>query len=219
MSHGPSSVITTALEQTWAEMRDRHEDIPQVVFVLGKGTKGFEVKWGHWCPDRWQTTGDLNTRTPLPEVFISGECLAQGAEKVLCTLLHEASHGVAHVRKIKDTSRGNRYHNNRFVLLAEELGLKGPEVSNAVRGWSACTLAEGTAESYESLPALRDALVVCIGGRLEIGPEVEAPKPRNPQPKYGCGCEDRFIRMSKKVADEGSILCGICEELFLEVVA
>jgi hypothetical protein len=217
MSHGPSSIIVSALEQTWAEMRDRHPDIPEVVFVTGKGQSGVEVKWGHWCPDRWQEFGAQANR--LPEVFVSGECLAQGARKVLETLIHEAAHGVAWVRNIKDTSRGNRYHNGKFAALAEELGLVRPEVPNTVRGLSACTLPDETFHSYESVATLEDAIVVCIGGRLEIGPEVEEPRKKAPQPKYGCGCEDRFIRMSKKVADEGTILCGICEEPFLEVVA
>lgn len=235
MSHGPSSVIVSALENTWAEMRDKHEDIPQVVFVTGKGTKGAEIKWGHWCPDRWsvrylgQGEEDLadtldgiksgRLASHMPEVFISGECLAQGPLKVLTTLLHEAAHGVAHVRKIKDTSRGNRYHNQKFVAVAEELGLVGPEVPHTVRGWSSCTLGESTAATYESLPALEEAIVVCIGGRLEIGPEADEPAKRNPQPKYGCGCEDRFIRMSMKVYESAPILCGLCEEPFLEVVA
>jgi hypothetical protein len=83
-------------------------------------------------------------------VFVSGECLAQGPEMVLETLLHEAAHGVADARKIKDTSRGNRYHNQKFVELAEELGLKGPDVPHTVRGWSSCKLAAGTVDSYES---------------------------------------------------------------------
>lgn len=217
MTFGPSSTVITALERTWAEIRDNHDDVPEVVFIMGRGTKGVEVKWGHWCPDRWHEFGAQNNR--LPEVFISGECLAQGPEKVLTTLLHEAAHGLAHVRNIKDTSRGNRYHNGRFASLAEELGLVRPEVPNTTRGLSACTLADGTAASYTSLPALADALVVCIGGRLEIGPEVEQPTVKRTTPKYGCGCEpQRIVRTGVRSFEEGPILCGLCEEAFLEVI-
>ena len=216
MSPGPSSTIVAALEGTWAEMRDHHPDIPDVMFVSGKGTKGTEVKLGHWCPDRWHEYGERDNR--LAEVFISGECLAQGGRQVLTTLLHEAAHGVAYVRGIKDTSRGNRYHNGKFATLAEELGLVRPEVPSSVRGLSACTLPENAEHGYDSFPRLEAAILVCIGGALELGPEAEEPRKRVPAPKYGCGCEDRFIRMSAKVADEGVILCGICEEPFLEVV-
>jgi hypothetical protein len=212
---GPGSTVITALERTWAEIRDRHTDVPEVVFVSGKGTKGVEVKWGHWCPERWQEFGARNNQ--LPEVFVSGECLAQGAERVLKTLLHEAAHGLAWVRGIKDTSRGNRYHNGKFVTLAEELGLVRPEVANEVRGWSACTLPDEHAATYQSLDQLREAIVVCIGGKLETGPEVEQPKEKKTQPKYGCGCEDRIVRMSKKVFEEAPVICGACMEPFLEV--
>lgn len=216
MTHGPASTVISALERTWAEIRENHPDVPDVMFVSGRGTKGMEVKWGHWCPDQWHEAGARNNH--VPEVFVSGECLAQGAHKVLETMLHEAAHGVAWVRGIKDTSRGNRYHNGKFVEVAEELGLVGPEVAHSVRGWTAVTLPEETEQRYESYHALAQAIVVVIGGKLEIGPEAEEPKPRNPQPKYGCGCEDRFIRMAKKVFDEGTILCGLCEQPFLEVL-
>lgn len=216
MTGGASSTIVTALERTWAEIRDKHPDVPDAVIVSGKGRKGMQVTWGRWHSDLWS---DAHARSvTIPELFVAGECLAQGPEKVLETLIHEASHGVADTRKIKDTSRGNRYHNQKFVAIAEELGLKGPETPHTIRGWSACRLAEGTVDTYESFAALRDAIVVVIGARLEIDDEAEAPT-RAPQPKYECGCEGRYIRMSKKVYDEGTILCGICTEPFLEVVA
>lgn len=219
MSHGPSSTVVIALERTWAEIRDRHADVPEVVFVTGKGRKQLEVTWGHWCPDRWEETG-TEYRKHLPEVFISGECMAQGAGKVMETLLHEAAHGLAWARDIKDTSRGNRYHNQKFVKLAEELGLRGPEVADTVRGWSHCPLAEGTVDTYESYPALAEALVIAIGNKLDMVDPDQAKPPvtRKPQPKYECGCPERTIRMSAKVFDLGPILCGLCEEPFLEVI-
>ena len=44
-------------------------------------------------------------------------------------MLHEAAHALAIRRGIKDTSAaGNRYHNKRFVALAAELGLRGPDM-------------------------------------------------------------------------------------------
>jgi hypothetical protein len=35
--------------------------------------------------------------------------------------VHEAAHGLANTRGVKDTSRQGRYHNKRFRALAEEL--------------------------------------------------------------------------------------------------
>jgi hypothetical protein len=52
----------------------------------------------------------------------------------LATLLHEAAHGLAHVRKIPDTSRQGRYHNRRYQVLAEELGLDVAEPAYSAGG-------------------------------------------------------------------------------------
>lgn len=57
--------------------------------------------------------------------------------RVLGTLLHEAAHGVASTRGIKDTSRQGRYHNRRFAQLATELGIV--VAPDGARGWSATT--------------------------------------------------------------------------------
>jgi hypothetical protein len=43
--------------------------------------------------------------------------LARGAREVLATELHEAAHGLAAARGIRDTSRQSRYHNARYRRL------------------------------------------------------------------------------------------------------
>jgi hypothetical protein len=49
-------------------------------------------------------------------------------------MLHEARPRLAHVRGVKDTSRGGKYHNKReFVALAAQLGLPGPRGSGRIR--------------------------------------------------------------------------------------
>lgn len=61
----------------------------------------------------------------------------------------EAAHALATRRGIKDTSAaGNRYHNKRFVALAAELGLRGPDVPDKITGWSNYTLTGQ--DAYES---------------------------------------------------------------------
>ena len=99
------------------------------------------LKLGHFAAMRWThadaaTTGRRRHagRPALPEVFVGGEGLALGAVDVLGTLLHEATHALAHVRGIRDTSRQGRYHNRRFRDLATEVGLEVREVP--VIGWS-----------------------------------------------------------------------------------
>ena len=49
-------------------------------------------------------------------------------------MLHDAVHALAHVRGVKDTSRGGKYHNKReFVTLAAQPGLLGPRGSGRIR--------------------------------------------------------------------------------------
>ena len=73
--------------------------------------------------------------------------------------MHEAAHALATRRGIKDTSAaGNRYHNKRFVALAAELGLRGPEVPDKITGWSHCTLhGQAAYDAYAEVTAGIDA--------------------------------------------------------------
>ncbi|MEV4091258.1 hypothetical protein [Streptosporangium saharense] len=66
------------------------------------------------------------------------------------TLLHEAAHALAHVRGVKDTSSGYRYHNKRFVRLAVELGLSAPAEPAPTIGWSHCPITDATTERYRA---------------------------------------------------------------------
>ena len=104
-----------------------------------KGTpEGYRLRGHHW-PERWVLDGQDQPRAP--ELFIAGELLSAGGRAVVEVMLHEAAHALATRRGIKDTSAaGNRYHNKRFVALAAELGLRGPDTPDKITGWSDCTL-------------------------------------------------------------------------------
>ena len=114
--------------------------------ILGAGSTGHPgkaLRLGHFAALRWHHHDDR-----LPEVFIGGEGLRRGAVEVLGTLLHEAAHGLADVRGIKDTSRQGRWHNTRFKNLADELGItvtKDPRI-----GWSPTAVPEATQHRYAS---------------------------------------------------------------------
>jgi hypothetical protein len=162
--------LVAALTGTWRAIQDRHADVPDVVLTLGSGTLGArrgEVNLGHFAAGRWHRTQPTDTQPAdagtdddaedgadedegepaaapvgMAELFVGGEGLRRGAREVLGTLLHEAAHGVATTRGIKDTSRGGRYHNRRFA----ELGITvAPDGS---RGGSATTLPDPTAAQY-----------------------------------------------------------------------
>ena len=157
--HG--SRIIAALERAWAAIQDRHPDVPDVVIVTGAGSnqkgtpEGYRLRGHHW-PERWVLEGRDGQRTP--ELFVAGELLSAGGRAVLEVMLHEAAHALAARRGIKDTSAaGNRYHNKRFVALAAELGLRGPDVPDKVTGWSNCTLTGQAAyDAYADVVAAID---------------------------------------------------------------
>jgi hypothetical protein len=98
--------------------------------------------------------------TDRPEVLVSGEGLQRGPVDVLGTLLHEAAHGLAHTRKVSDTSRQGRYHNRRYATWPAS---SASEVTHHLDpiGWSATSVPDPTAACYaEVLAELGAALVL-----------------------------------------------------------
>jgi len=129
---------------------------------------------------------------------------------VLGTLLHEAAHGVASMRGVKDTSRQGRYHNRKFTELAAELGiLVAPD---GARGWSATTLPDDTAAVYVAELAALAAAITAYRSAEATGPGTTTS--RN-NPPATCGCEPaRRIRVARSVPAAGPIVCGVCEAEF-----
>ena len=81
-----------------------------------------------------------------PEVLVGGEGLRRGPVDVQGTLLHEAAHGLAFARGVRDTSRGGRYHNQQYRLVAVEVGLDVGQ--DGTRGWSATSMTAPTGADY-----------------------------------------------------------------------
>ncbi|MFD7161717.1 hypothetical protein ACFV9C_44530 [Kribbella sp. NPDC059898] len=225
-----ASRMVEALEQVWAGIQRRHPDVPAVVVTLGAGSVGVPagyLKLGHFAERRWVATDDP---AGMSELFVGGEGLARGAASVLATLLHEAAHGIAHVRRIDDTSRQGRYHNAKYKALGEEVGLTITQTPPI--GWSGTALAPGTTDEYvDELETLDRALVTYRHSEHEVpadpaggdGDEDETGAAGVPAagggrpPKNGysltCGCKRR-IRASAAVAEAGPILCGLCQTEF-----
>ncbi|GAA1746214.1 hypothetical protein [Nostocoides vanveenii] len=143
-----SSPIVSAFESTWAAIQRQHPEIPDVVIVLASGSIGMPrgvLRLGHFAAMRWHHTHTAAGQR-LPEVFVGGEGLGRGAVAVLGTLLHEATHALAHVRRVQDCSRQGRYHNRRFQTLATEMGLDVRQVP--VIGWSDTDVPRATVAEY-----------------------------------------------------------------------
>jgi len=192
--------LVGALERAWQAIRVRHPEMPAAVLVVASGTAAGHAKYGHYAAMRWQHGSDR-----LPEVLVSGEGLKRPVTEVFTTLVHEAAHGLADARGIKDTSRQGRWHNKQFAKLADELGLdtiKDPRI-----GWSPCSLRETTAHIYrEVLDDLGTALSAYRHPELTGGASA-----RNSNNGQACVCIcPRRIRVARSVLDLGPITCAVC---------
>ncbi|MYS49501.1 hypothetical protein GTW46_05380, partial [Streptomyces sp. SID6013] len=83
-----------------------------------------------------------------PESLIGESSSACGHELSFERLLHEAVHGIAAARGVRDTSRAGRYHNRRFLAIAEEMGLDHPEEPHPSSGFSLVTLTSEAKRRY-----------------------------------------------------------------------
>jgi hypothetical protein len=201
--------LLTALEAAWAAIRDRHPEVPAAVLIVGSGspaTAKAAMKWGHFAALRWQH-GD----TQLPEVLVSGEGLKRTPAEVFVTLLHEATHGLANVRGIQDTSRQGRWHNKKFATLAAELGLTAAKDDKL--GYSPCTLTDQASADYAPT-------ITTLGAALKAyrHPEIAGQSTGRTNNNNGvtaeCECP-RKIRLSITAFEEGPIVCAQCGAAFL----
>ncbi|MEV0292575.1 hypothetical protein [Nocardia sp. NPDC050710] len=199
-----TGLLVSALENTWTAIRSHHPDVPAAVLTIGSGSVGGELNLGHFAPNRW-----IRGEYELHELFIGGEGLERGPIDVLGTLLHEAAHGVAVARDVKDTSRQGRWHNERFRIIGEELGLtlaKHPKI-----GWSLTTVPSLTQEMYrDELDELDLALVAY---RRREPDQRGGRKSNNNGLSAECDC-GRKIRVSRSVYVLGAIRCEVCDGLF-----
>jgi hypothetical protein len=200
------AAVIDALAQAWTGIRARHPDVPAAVLVVASGsTARNRLVLGHFAGARWQSGDDR-----LPEVLVSGEGLHRPAAAVLTTLLHEAGHGIAATRGIKDTSRQGRWHNKRFAALADELGLTA--ACHPAFGWSPCTLRPSTLDSYADTLDRLGAVLSLYRHPEPCGPTAGRTSNNNPL-ACECGCP-RKIRVARAVLDLGPIYCAVCETEF-----
>ncbi|MGH3449561.1 MAG: hypothetical protein ACRDQW_02320 [Haloechinothrix sp.] len=201
--------LVEALENTWRAIQKRHPDVPDVMLTLGAGSIGDRgtLRLGHFAAARWQ----IGKAERLPELFVGGEGLNRPAPAILGTLLHEAAHGVAHVRGIQDTSRQGRFHNRRFKALAEELGITVEQTGNI--GWSETNVPDHTAGAYQTeidqltaaLKAYRHREPGAAGGHGTGRGRTS----NNNGVSAACNC-GRRIRTPRSTYEAGSIVCGLC---------
>ncbi|WP_249800746.1 hypothetical protein [Kitasatospora humi] len=160
-----------------------------------------------------------------PEALIGESSSACGTTLGFERLLHEAAHGLAAAREIRDTSRAGRYHNRRFLLLASELGLAHPVEPHASSGFSQVTMLAETQERYaatiERLERALGAHQQAVAGSADGGAlrTFRGPAARHGSSGGGvrvkavCGC-GRNVRVVPSVLAQASIVCGACQQPF-----
>jgi predicted SprT family Zn-dependent metalloprotease len=114
------SGLVSACEDAWKDIQSTFDDVPEAVIVVGSGGRRATTLLGHFAKNSWD-----NEENEVHEVLLVAENLNRTAQEIFTTLLHEAVHGIAHSRGIKDVS-GKR-HNKRFALLCESVGMIPPE--------------------------------------------------------------------------------------------
>ncbi|MFB7677869.1 hypothetical protein ACFC26_41365 [Kitasatospora purpeofusca] len=227
--------IIAALEQLWAEIRTRHTGVPDAVLITGTGLpkagskakRAVYQKLGHLHPDRWL---DADREQRRAELFVAGELLDAGGEAVLETLLHEAAHGLAVRRGIRDcSSDGKRWHNREFAKLAREVGLQPPPRAAKVIGYSESLILPETTKAYAAaLKRLQAARLPFLeGGAGAVGAQAAEGEGEESGGKGGragkraaveCACEPpRRFQLTAKILEEGDLICGRCEQKFAPV--
>jgi hypothetical protein len=216
-----ASELVAACEEAWAAIQRHHAEVPHAVIVLGTGVeRGRLVKLGHWWGGRWIADGNVQG-----EVLLAGEALHLAPEAVFEILLHEAAHGLNAARGVKDSSRGGRYHNARYKVTAEDLGLvveQGPPY-----GWARTSIGPFARDRYDlEITRLGNAMRIArrIAADVRVGESTieegaNDAKGEGPQPQHDrqqpatCGC-GRRMRMAPTVLAKGPVLCGLCGREF-----
>jgi hypothetical protein len=156
-----------------------------------------------------------------PESLIGESSSACGTELSFERLLHEAVHGIAAARGVRDTSRAGRYHNRRFLAIADEMGLDHSEQPHPSSGFSLVVMRPETKRRYRNTI---ERLQRALGAHTKATASDTAKSFRGPAARHGssgggvrvkavCGC-GRNVRVVPSVLAQAPITCGACGQPF-----
>lgn len=173
------------------------------ILIQSRGNKKLTLGW---CSVQKIWKNEV-TEEEKYEINIVAEALNRGIYPVMTTLLHEMIHLHNLVNNIKDTSRGNTYHNMKFKKTAEAHGLLVEHADKI--GWSVSKLQGLTMDLIDEHKF--DEAVFSLGRRdLNFeGAGKPRKKAKTSSRKYICPCCGTSIRASKDV----NILCGDCTNI------
>lgn len=181
-----------------------------IIVVQSNGKDRRTMGWCT-CEKVWK---DHTKQAYYYEISICSEYLYRDVKEICSTLLHEMVHLYCQENDIKDTSRGNTYHNKRFKSVAESHGLV---ISYDKRiGWSITELSpssiafvEINADSSAFILTRKRHVIPHEAGNENIGKEEKSKQSFRKYVCPGCGC---IIRATKEV----NIICGDCNLAFVK---
>ena len=212
-----NSRISGYLEKIYRELNNDFfgGELEEVFITIQSTPKAY----GHvTCGKIW------NSKTGLEryELNIGAGTIARPIEEVVATMLHEMVHVYHLMHGVKDTSRGNAYHNKTFKAKAESVGLV-IEYDKRI-GWSVTTPSDDLV-LYVADKGWSD---VCMyrfegfaftggsGGKTPVGDDGSDPTPtKKPSStrKYQCPCCKNSVRATKEIF----VICGDCTEKMIVV--
>ena len=156
--------------------------------------------YGHFTP--WKSWKSADGEEYC-EINLGAETLDRPVVETIATLVHEMVHQWCYEHDLKDTSRGNTYHNQVFKIEAEKRGL---DISFDKRiGWSVTKPGDALLVMQRQ-GAFKDCEIELH--RLGSSRRVATGKAKSSTRKYVCpGCG-----MSVRATKEVNIVCGDCEK-------
>lgn len=173
---------------------------------------------GHFTPwEAWNIQESNGETKKTVEINIGAGTLDRPIENVVATMLHEMVHFYCYTKGIKDTSRGNQYHNKRFKAEAEKRDLQ-IEYDSRI-GWSITSPTENLLDfiidnQLEDIRIGRNestGYFIGIGGKAGNGTDTPTMKKPSSTRKYICPCCGNSFRATKAI----NVLCMDCNEQFI----
>ena len=198
------SKIIQALENGLREIRRNHNDVPDAVINIEVYSKSL----GLFGTSTWASS---KNKVALHSISICHDSLSFPAKDIFGVLMHEAAHGICSKRKISDTSRQNRYHNQEFATVAKEIGLVVSQRCEKV-GFGFTTISEESTTLYKK--AIQN-----LNRHLKVTPRQTIERPTVLQPiqriRIYCNCKPpRMLQLKSSFYKEAPLICGACKGTF-----
>lgn len=190
--------------------RDSFNDEIEEPIITLKNTMG---SYGHVTVSKtWSKKDDK-----VHELNISTAYLKRPIEELVATMIHEMVHLYNMQNGVKDTSRGNVYHNKKFKEEAEKHMIQieydekyGWTITKPTdelidyiinKGWTEIQMGEGP-----------DLFELFGKGKGTTGKGTDTTKPKSNSRKYQCPKCKNSVRATKAV----NIKCADCDEIMIE---